>query len=367
MVPALRWGERGIDKQLLLIRHGLKQRGQIGLNLRGSPTKVRKAFPRQGLHTPTGQQTKRLNQRRAGPETNAQQQSTSRDGRETTHNNRHIQPTQLSTKQHLQPGMLTNLIETQPPARPSQIQVPPLLLEPAPPGPVRLQQGALGSGTGAIDLIGQQHLREQRAGLEAEAVLRRIEHVQAREVRRQQFAGETHPLEREGKDPGQRFSQGRFPHPRTVFDQQMTTGQDITENKRTWCSLPSSTRPTALIKGNSSDAAKRSRVALLQIDRHTEQTLSKPHPRDSLARMHRRSKPRREPKQQPLELARTINWLEPDGRHQRRRGRAADSWLRGQHQPLAFQPTGAVRTAAHLRHRSARFRAKRSAPGSLEG
>ena len=55
MVPALRCGERGMGKQLLLIRHGLKQRDQIGLHPRGSPTKVREAFPLQGLNTPTGQ------------------------------------------------------------------------------------------------------------------------------------------------------------------------------------------------------------------------------------------------------------------------------------------------------------------------
>ena len=67
MVPALGCGERGMGKQLLLIRHDLKQRGQIGLHPRGSPTKVREAFPLQGLNTPTGQKPKGLSQRRAGP------------------------------------------------------------------------------------------------------------------------------------------------------------------------------------------------------------------------------------------------------------------------------------------------------------
>ena len=62
-----------------------------------------------------------------------QQQPTSRQRSHTTHHNRHTQPTQLRTKQHLQPGLLTGLIETQPPARPGQIQAPPLPLEPAPP------------------------------------------------------------------------------------------------------------------------------------------------------------------------------------------------------------------------------------------
>ena len=47
-----------MGKLLLLIRHGLKQRGQIGMNPRGSPTQLRKDFPLMGLHTPTGQKTK---------------------------------------------------------------------------------------------------------------------------------------------------------------------------------------------------------------------------------------------------------------------------------------------------------------------
>ena len=77
----------------------------------------------------------------------------------------------------------------------------------------------------------EQHLREQWAGLKTEAGLRRIEHVQACEIRRQQITGKTHPLESEGKGPGQRFSQSRFPHPRAVFYQQMTAGQQTTEGQ----------------------------------------------------------------------------------------------------------------------------------------
>jgi hypothetical protein len=52
MVPALGCGERGMGKQLLLIRHGLKQRGQIGLHPRGSPAESWKTFPLQGDHSP---------------------------------------------------------------------------------------------------------------------------------------------------------------------------------------------------------------------------------------------------------------------------------------------------------------------------
>ena len=88
---------------------------------------------------------------------------------------------------------------------------------------------------------------------------------------------------------------------------------------------------------------------------HLNRTCNNHHPRVSPARMHRRSKPRREPEQRPL------SWngnplAEPDGRPQYRRGRGADSWFRGQHQPLAFQPTGAGQTGARLCHRSTRLR-----------
>ena len=134
MLPALGWGERGMGKQLLLIRHGLKQRGQIGLHPRCSPTKTGEAFPLKGNHTSTGHETKGLSQWGARREAQAQQQPTSRCGREATQNDGHTQPTQLRTKQHLQPGLLTGLVETEPPARPGQIQAPPLPLEPAPPG-----------------------------------------------------------------------------------------------------------------------------------------------------------------------------------------------------------------------------------------
>ena len=60
MVPALGCGERGMGELLLLIRHGLKQRGQIGVHPRGSPTESGKAFPLLGHDSPTGQETKRL-------------------------------------------------------------------------------------------------------------------------------------------------------------------------------------------------------------------------------------------------------------------------------------------------------------------
>ena len=63
MVPALGGSERSMGKQLLLIRHGLKQRGPIGMHPRGAPAESRKAFPLQRHNSQTRQKTKGLHQR----------------------------------------------------------------------------------------------------------------------------------------------------------------------------------------------------------------------------------------------------------------------------------------------------------------
>ena len=84
---------------------------------------------------------------------------------------------------------------------------------------LRFQQGAMGAGVGTIDFISQQYLNERQAGPKAEAGPSRTEHIQAREIRRQQITSETHTLEGEGKGRNQSFSQGRFTNPRAVIDQ----------------------------------------------------------------------------------------------------------------------------------------------------
>ena len=63
MVPALGGSERGMGQPLLLIRHGLKQRGAIGMHLRGAPAESRKAFSLQRHSSKTGQKTEGLHQR----------------------------------------------------------------------------------------------------------------------------------------------------------------------------------------------------------------------------------------------------------------------------------------------------------------
>ena len=63
MVPALSGSERGMGQLLLLICHGLKQRGAIGMYPRCAPAQSRKAFPLQRHNSQTRQKTKGLHQR----------------------------------------------------------------------------------------------------------------------------------------------------------------------------------------------------------------------------------------------------------------------------------------------------------------
>ena len=180
MVSALGCGERGMGKQLLLIRHGLKQRSQIGLHPRGSPTKVRKLSP-QGLNTPDGPEGEGTEPEASGTEAQAKQQPTTQ------------------------------------------------------------QRNCAPNGIG---------------------------------------------------------SQGRFPHPRAVFDQQMTAGQQTTEGQAHDGLCPAApgrqprSRATAPVQPR--DHAKHCSKLTGPACKHPG-SLS---PRQWLARMHWRSKPRREPKPQ---------------------------------------------------------------------
>ena len=114
MVPALGWFERGIGKQLLLNRHGLKQWAKSVFIL---------AARRQGcekLSLCRGTTPRRARRRSdcASGEKDRRLMRNSRHDRNTTHHDGDSQPTQLRTKQPLQPSMMTGLVETEPPARP---------------------------------------------------------------------------------------------------------------------------------------------------------------------------------------------------------------------------------------------------------
>ena len=100
MMPALGWGKRGMGKQLLLIRHGLKQRGQIRLHPRGSPTKTGEPFPLKGNYTSMGHETKGMSQwgaRQAARRNNSQPAATAAKAPTTiaTPNQRSCEPKNL--------------------------------------------------------------------------------------------------------------------------------------------------------------------------------------------------------------------------------------------------------------------------------
>ena len=71
----------------------------------------------------------------------------------------------------------------------------------------RLEQRRLGFGTGAIDLIDQQHVGENRTGMEHELILGRIEDMHARDVRGHEVGRSLHSLECAAERAGERLAQ----------------------------------------------------------------------------------------------------------------------------------------------------------------
>ncbi len=95
----------------------------------------------------------------------------------------------------------------------------------------RLQQCALGARRRAIDLVGEQHMREHRPRVELEAARLRVEHRYANDVRRQQVGGELHALETQSQRGCQRVRQRGLAEARQVLDQQVAVGQQRDEGQ----------------------------------------------------------------------------------------------------------------------------------------
>ncbi|MCY1366733.1 hypothetical protein D9M68_419250 [compost metagenome] len=89
----------------------------------------------------------------------------------------------------------------------------------------RLEQRALGLGAGAVDLVGQQHLREDRPGVEHEGLLAPVVDRHARQVARHQVGRELHARELQAEGVRQRMGQGGLADPRHVLDQQVPARQ----------------------------------------------------------------------------------------------------------------------------------------------
>ena len=87
------------------------------------------------------------------------------------------------------------------------------------------QQGALRLGRGAVDLVGEDHLGEQRAGLKFETAVIAVEDRGADDVGRQQVAGELDAPERQAEDRRQAAREQRLADAGNVLDQQVPVGE----------------------------------------------------------------------------------------------------------------------------------------------
>ena len=101
----------------------------------------------------------------------------------------------------------------------------------------RLEHGRLGFGRGAVDLVGQHDLREDRARLKLEdaaAVGQLHDHVGADDIGGHQVGGELDAVEVEIDRLGQGSHQQRLAQPGNAFEQRMTAdeqaGQDAVDD-----------------------------------------------------------------------------------------------------------------------------------------
>ena len=88
-----------------------------------------------------------------------------------------------------------------------------------------LEQRRLGFGSGAVDLVGQQDVGENRSALELKLLLDGGVDRDAKNVRRQHVAGELHSLKAAVDGPRQCLAERRLAHPRDAFDQQVSASQ----------------------------------------------------------------------------------------------------------------------------------------------
>jgi hypothetical protein len=93
------------------------------------------------------------------------------------------------------------------------------------------EQGALRLRGGAVDFVGQQHLREYRAGQEPEIAALAVEDRDAEDVRRQHVAGELDARELESEQAGQGVRQRRLADAGQIFNQQMAFCQQAAEGE----------------------------------------------------------------------------------------------------------------------------------------
>src|SRR5881409_475587 len=94
----------------------------------------------------------------------------------------------------------------------------------------RLEERGLGLRRGAVDLVRQEDVREDRAASEDEVAGLAVEHVRPRDVRRQQVRRELDAAEREAEARREAFRDQCLRQPGDVFDQQVAVSEDRPED-----------------------------------------------------------------------------------------------------------------------------------------
>ena len=88
------------------------------------------------------------------------------------------------------------------------------------------EQGGLGAGGHAVDLVHQQEVGEHRAGMKAEGFRARTEDGGAENVGRHEVGGGLHALEAEAEQPSKSLHDQRLGDARHAFKQRMALAQD---------------------------------------------------------------------------------------------------------------------------------------------
>ncbi len=100
----------------------------------------------------------------------------------------------------------------------------------------RFQQRALALGRGAVDLVGEHQLSENRARMKGELPTVPIKYRGPQDVTWQQVRGELNALITQTKNFRQRMTEGSLAHPRQVLDQQMPAA-DQTRHRQAYLRL----------------------------------------------------------------------------------------------------------------------------------
>ncbi|MNO75943.1 hypothetical protein D3C76_670060 [compost metagenome] len=113
------------------------------------------------------------------------------------------------------------------------------------------EQRRLDLGRRAVDLVGEDHVAEQRSGLEPDfvATFGLLENLGAGDVRRQQVGGELDAAHLRIQLPRQRLDRACLGQPGQAFQQQVTIGEQAEQHVANGLFLAENRLPDALFEG----------------------------------------------------------------------------------------------------------------------